>query len=63
MGQETLYPIVVVAVCMHHLGAKDVRTLGSITTMAMLVPGHHRMISQTVIGYLCLEQKILAVTT
>lgn len=48
---------------MHHLGTKDVRRLGSTTAVAVLVPGHHRAVSETIVWFPCLEYKIPSVTT
>lgn len=47
---------------MCHLGDKDVRGLGNTTAGAVLLPGHHRVVSETIICFPCLEHKILFVS-
>lgn len=46
---------------MHHLGAKDVRRLGSTATVAVFAPGHHRVVSETIVWFPHLEYKVLSV--
>lgn len=49
-------------VFMCHLGDKDVRGPGNTMAGAVLLRGHHAVVSETIICFPCLEYKIFSVS-